>query len=110
MAIQDYYTAIDIYSKTKTPNGRGGNTYAWAKSSGFPGLINQASSKEVESAAKLGIEADHKLYCDPDTPLDNKDLLYQSGTYYRVVSKPKDTVGRGHHYKVLLKEVELDGL
>jgi len=109
MPITDYYTLIELHTKTKTPNGRGGSTYVWAKASEFQGLINQASSREIEAAAKLSIEADHKLYCPVGTSLSNEKLLKQGSTYYRVVSKPKDTVSQGHHYKVLLKEVQLDG-
>lgn len=104
MAITDYYTQIDLYTKTSVADGRGGYVDSWAKSTSFQGLINQASSREVEAAAKLGIEADYKLYCPVSVSLSNANLLYYGSSYYRVVSEPKDTVHRGHHYKVYLKK------
>lgn len=108
MPITDYYTDIEIHGKHKTPNGRGGYSYNWSKESDFPGLINQASSREIEAAAKMDIQADYKLYCPVTVNLSKEKLLLWNNEYYRVVSEPKDTVNRGHHYKVLLKKISLD--
>jgi head-tail adaptor len=110
MPITNYYSSIEIHVKTATSNGRGGSTYAWAKSSTIQGLINQASSREIEAAAKLDIHADYKLYCGVSVALDSTKLLYYGGEYYRVVSKPKNTVNRNHHLKILLKQVSSDEL
>lgn len=106
--ITDYYHTIDLYTKASTPNGRGGFTYAWSKSSDFQGLINQASSREIEAAAKLDIEADYKLYCGVGVSLDNEKLLKYNNNFYRIVSEPKNTVERDHHYKTLLKRTSAD--
>lgn len=106
MAIADYYYTIQIHTGTRTANGRGGFSTVWAMSSEFEGVINQASSREVEAAAKLDIKADYKLFCPVGTVLSNKKLLYYDGNYYRIVSEPKNTVGRDHHYKIFLKRTE----
>jgi SPP1 family predicted phage head-tail adaptor len=108
MAITHYYTTIDLHTKTSVADGRGGSVDTWAKDSDFQGCINQASSKEIEAAAKLGIEADYKLYCPVDTDIDHTKLLYYKSSYYRIISEPKDTVERGHHLKVLLKKMPGD--
>lgn len=108
MAIEDYYKPIERLENTKTDNGRGGKTYAWVVKNTFQGLINQATSKEIEAANKLGIDGDHKLYCPVDTVLDYDDLIRRNGVYYRVVSDPKNTVERNHHFKIFLKKSSLD--
>lgn len=108
MAIEDYYGPIEKLKNSKTPNGRGGFTYVWVKDFDFQGLINQATSREIEMANKSGIEADYKLYCSVDTDIDNNDLLKKNDEYYRIVSKPKNTVNRNHHFKILLKNISLD--
>jgi SPP1 family predicted phage head-tail adaptor len=108
MPITDYYSTITVLSKTTTADNRGGKTYVWASSGTFSGLINQADSKEIEAAAKLGIEASHKLYCPVSVSISNKNLLKVGTRYYRIVSDPKNTVGRSHHYKIFLRETSLD--
>lgn len=108
MAITNYYSTIEIHTRTKTPNGRGGNVLSWTKESEFQGLINQASSREVEAAARIDLTVDYKLYCATSVSLTNDKLLYYNSEYYRIVGAPKNTVERGHHYKTMLKKTELD--
>lgn len=110
MAIENYYVTITKVVKTKTTSPLGGKTEAQAASGTFRGVINQASSREADSAAKLGIIADYKLYCPVNTVLDNDDLIQYNGEKFRIVSKPKNTLGRDHHYKVLLKYVDDDSV
>lgn len=110
MAIEDYYVTITKISKTKTQSALGGKTEAQAAAGTFKGAINQASSREAESAAKLGITADYKLYCPVTTVIDNDDLIQYAGEKFRVVSKPKNTMLRNHHYKILLKYVSDDSV
>ncbi len=108
MAIENYYKSITKLQSTQTPDGRGGAKYKWVTLEKFQGLINQSSSKEIEMANKLGIDADYKLYCSVDVSISIADILKQGDEYYRVVSKPKNTVNRNHHYKVFLKNISLD--
>ncbi len=108
MAIQDYYKSIQVVSRQGTPNGRGGTNYIWIVDGEILGLINQMTSREKEAAQKLDIEADYKLFTDVGNQLDNNKLLLYNNEYYRIVSEPKNTVERNHHYKVLLKKIGLD--
>lgn len=109
MPITDYYTTTEKLTKTESANGRGGYTYAWATSLTFDALINQASSREVEMALKMGIEADYKMFYSVAVSLCREDRIKQSGVIYRVVSEPKNTVNRNHHHKVYLKRMDTDG-
>ena len=108
MAIQDYYKSIQVLAQQGVPNGRGGTSYTWTPEGEIMGAINQANSREIEAARKKDIEADFKLFTDVGSQLDNTKLLLYKNEYYRVVSEPKDTMQRNHHYKVLLKKTGLD--
>lgn len=109
MAIQDYYeSGVQRVIKIKVDNGRGGSTYEWLPDLTFYGLINQATSREVLMANKLGMEIDSKLFCDVNVVLDNDDLILFKGIYYRVKSVPKNTVHRDHHFKIMLKTIDID--
>ncbi len=108
MAIECYYKSITKYDNVKVSDGRGGYIHNWVEVSVFQGLINQASSKEQEQANKLGVIADYKLYCPVDVMLNIDDIIGFNNEYYRVVSKPKNTIQRNHHFKILLKNISLD--
>ncbi len=108
MAIQDFYEDIDKLIKSGVSDGRGGTKYVLSTEKTLKGLINQATSNEIDMAGKKGIEATHKLYCDITEDLNNDDMLFQDGVYYRITSKPKNTVKRNHHLKIFLKEISLD--
>lgn len=108
MAIENYYHDIaKVTQDAATEDGRGGKTYTWSESI-FQGAINQASSREIEQANRLSIEADYKLYCSVNEDINNNDLVKDGTEYYRVVSKPKNTLKRNHHHKILLKYTSLD--
>ena len=108
MPISDYYRSLDRYEATRTANGRGGATLGWVKAETFQGLINQASSQEVLAAGQLGIVADHKLFCGVAETIERDMLIGEGDRVFRVVSQPKNTVNRGHHLRVMLRETSLD--
>ena len=105
MAIEDYYTTLTRLEMTETDNGRGGKLQAWASAGTFQGLINQLSSGEIDANMKIDIEADHKLYCSTNEAITSASRVQDGAKRYRVVSEPKNTVRRDHHYKILLKRV-----
>lgn len=108
MAIECYYKEVIKLENVKTSDGRGGYIHSWNETNTFMGLVNQASSKEQEQANKLGVIADYKLYCPIDVTLNIDDTISFEGEYYRIVSKPKNTIQRNHHLKILLKNISLD--
>lgn len=109
MTLNDYYGDLNLYTETSAPNGRGGFTKTWTPlNRSIQGLINQASTAESEMAAKLGITAAFNLYCDVGVVIDHENLIEKDGSYYRIVGKPKNTVGRNHHWKIPLEYVSLD--
>ncbi len=104
MAIESYYTTLTLLTKSQTTNAKGAAVDAWAESS-FQGAINQLNSYEIELSGRLGIEADYKLYCPTSVSITGAHRIKYGGKTYRMVSEPKNTMRRGHHYKILLKRV-----
>lgn len=112
MAIEDYYRPLTVERSTLTPNGFGGFTDVWAVNGTIQGLINQASSQEILAAAQHQNVIDSKLFCDVGLDIKVDDRVRDSiegQEVYRIVSVPKDTVNRGHHWKIMLQRVDTDG-
>lgn len=110
--INDYYRTLTVQRKTSTPNGFGGQSETWSNHLTIQGLINQASSQEILAAAQHQNQIDSKLYTDVDQDIKVDDRIVDSidgNKTYRIVSVPKDTVNRGHHWKIMLKRVDTDG-
>ena|GEM_PF-1763252 len=108
MAIEDYYVPMIIKRVTTTDNGMGGYSEVWNNHLDILGLINQADSKEVALASQMDIKATHKLYTDAGQDITNKDRVLYKNEIYRITSLPKDTVNRGHHYKIMLEYIGSD--
>ena len=103
MAIENYYTnTAKIQRKTETLNAFGVVSEAWADVETISCLINQATSNEILQAQQVNEEVSHKLFCDVSTDITNKDRIIFNTKIYRVVSVPKNTVNRNHHYKIML--------
>lgn len=112
MAIQDYYRTLTVQRKTTLPNGIGGQIETWDDHITIQGLINQASSSEILAAAQNQNIIDSKLFTDVGQDIKVDDRIIDSiegNLVYRIVSVPKDTVNRKHHWKILLKRLDTDG-
>ena len=105
MAISDYYSTLKKQGTTETLDGTGGVILSYVETE-FQGLINQADSKTLELANKLNVICTHKLYCAVIEDLDYLDMIEDSeGNKYKITSKPKNTVDRNHHFKIMLELV-----
>jgi len=103
MAIENYYTnSAKIQRKAETLNAFGAVTESWSDVETIDCLINQATSSEILQAQQVNEEVSHKLFCDVSTDITNKDRIIFNDEVYRVVSVPKNTVNRNHHYKIML--------
>lgn len=110
--IEDYYRTLIVQRKTTVSNGFGGQAETWADYIEIQGLINQASSDEILAAAQHQNQIDSKLYTAVGQDIKVDDRIVDSiegNLVYRIVSVPKDTVNRKHHWKIMLKRVDTDG-
>jgi head-tail adaptor len=109
MAINDHYKTLTLMTPSENKNNRGGAVTTWAETS-FQGLINQLKSEDIEINSKMGVDADYKLFCPVNVAITRACRVKDGSRTYRVASEPKDTVGRGHHYKVMLKRTSSEDL
>ena len=101
--LKDYYSDLTLTKVTNTTNDYGIEVAAETNTT-IKGLINKASSKEIEIAMARNIDVDYKAYVEVTTTtqsITKNDLI----NGYRVVSDPKNTIGRNLHFKISLKEV-----
>ena len=103
MAIENYYSTLTLTQVTATINEYGQEIDTEIEVE-VQGLINQAGTAEVEYANARNIDITHHCYLEvtATTKTINKQD-YINGM--EVKSSPKNTVGRNHHLKILLREV-----
>lgn len=104
MAIERFYKDVTAVKVAETVDGIGGTVNTYTETT-IKALINQASANEIDYANKLQIEATHNMYYPIDIDLTYVDKVIKDGRTYQVVGQPLNTVGRNHHYRVLLKEL-----
>ena len=104
MPIENFYTDLTLTTNAITVNEYGVEV-ATPTNTTIKGLINQAGSREIEYAKARNLDVDYKAYVEVTSTtlaIDKNDLI----NGYRVASNPKNTIGRDHHLKILLKDVE----
>ena len=102
--IEDYYVDLTLRTFTITQNEMK-DPIRTPSDSTFKGVITQASSKETLMFSQYPADSLYRLYCSVDVPITNKSQVVLGLIVYDVVSEPKDTVGRGHHYVTMLHRI-----
>lgn len=98
--LKDYYEKLSWTSIEKIKNAHG--VEEEIRTIRFiNGVINQAGSKEIEFAKARNIDVDYKAYTEI-LPVKKDDLIEGM----RVISEPKNTLGRNNHLKILLKVIK----
>jgi len=70
------------------------------------GAINQVDGSELFYADAHTVRPTHKLYCDASTEVVYGRRCRAIGSTFEIIEQPKDVLRMGHHYEVLLKEVD----
>lgn len=103
MAIERFYKDLTLTKRTLEVNEYGVEIETTINHT-IKGVINQAGSSEIEYAKARNLDVDHKAYVEV-TDLTRTITKDDRIDGYRVASDPKNTMGRDHHLKILLKEV-----
>ena len=104
--ITDYYADLILKTLTVTTNEYGDIEKTYTEST-FKGLINQATSTEKALFNQYPADTIYKLFCDTSTLITRTSIVSDGTNDYIVISVPKDTIGRGHHYKVMLQKIDV---
>lgn len=103
MAIEKYYSTLTLTQISTTVNDYGQEITTEVDVE-IQGLINQAGTAEIEYANARNIDITHHCYVevtDTTKAITKQDFI----NGMEVKSNPKNTVGRNHHLKILLREV-----
>lgn len=99
--ISDYYLPVEIYRLTITQDAYGGMVESEALHLTTTGLVNGGVTAEQFIADKYQVTEQFNFYTDTGQDIKQDDVVLFDGKKYRIVSNPKDTVKRGHHFKFL---------
>ncbi len=101
MSIETYYTeSPTIYSLTTSTGWAGEPSYTAGTT--IKAALNPSAGREQYSAGRVTAYADYKLYCSDTVSLTAQQRVVSTGGDTFEVVFVKDTLGRGHHKKVLL--------
>ena len=99
MSIEDYYNSTGKIVTITT--GAWGSTNAESCAT-IACALNPASGNEIFIAERKGLFADYKMFCDATISIDETQDFIVGANRYDVIFV-KDTLGMGHHLKVMLK-------
>ena len=94
--------SVVIQRETRTSGGYMGDTVTWSTFATIIASIQNLTGDEIIQAEKLGIQASHRMYCEPLAITENDRVLY-NGTYYQI-TYIDNVINTDKHYKVFLKE------
>lgn len=107
--ITDYYYTVVIQRRTPTTNSFGDTTYSWATHLTTTGLISDNSPQEEQILQnQYQIRNAYNFYTDTGQDITQNDRVLYDSKAYRIVTAPKNTVSRNHHFKFILEKLDTD--
>lgn len=110
MAITRFYTdAFEIWRGTPATDDRGATTMGTrAKVASGIGQINNNQVSEQSSSGQWINRDAYKLFTATTTDVRKNDNIKYDSDFYRVIGDPKNTITRGHHYRIKLEKLGKD--
>ena len=101
MSLEDYYTESATYKRRTTASAW--TEPGWGTAVAFTAAINPVSGNVRLASGKDTLFADYKLLCSDTVAILVHDRVVYSGSSMEVVFV-KDTLNKGHHKLVYLKD------
>jgi len=100
VAIQRWYKPVVIQRATHTTNSAGRtNNDGWSEHLVTTGLLAEPSqSRNAYIAQKYQVLQPYFFYTDIGQDIKQGDRVVYDAKNYRIVSNPRDTIRRGHHF------------
>jgi hypothetical protein len=103
--ISDYYDQTVIlldYDESTDPFST--STGGYTTDVSISAAVNLMSGSERAQWGQLDVNAEYKLYCEPTTEVYYGRRARWDGDTFVMVTEPKNTLQRDHHYRVLLRK------
>jgi len=97
---------MELRRWTGTPDGMGGETFAWAGLRNITGVLSTIRGDERLSADKLTVIADHYFYIDYPIgiKITEKDIFVKGTTTYKIIYINNMGHTQGKRLRITLKE------
>jgi len=93
---------VVVEREIRTDGGYTGDTVTWSTLATIIASIQNLAGNEIEQADKRGIQATHRMYCEPAN-MTEKDRVLFNRTYYQIQYIDNELY-LGKYYKILLKQ------
>lgn len=101
-------TTMDVYNRTVTADAVGGRVYANGDIAitAWPCRIEQLNESDIEHFGRLGFDATHRIFCEPNDAIAILTSKFVIGTteYDTVAIHPAQGASDTHHLEILVKE------
>jgi len=108
MSIEDYYTETIILLDSDSSTGGYWSTSTgpdYTPAASITAAVNLLSADETNAYDKLGYNAKYKAYCAVSTEVYAGRRCRWNSDTFDIVADPKNTLQKGHHLKILLRDV-----
>lgn len=108
MSIDKFYTETIILLNSDSSTGGYWSTStgaAYSTAASITAAVNLLSADEINAYGKIGYNAKYKAYCDVSTEVYAGRRCRWNSDTFDIVADPKNTLQKGHHYKILLRDV-----
>jgi hypothetical protein len=108
--ISDYFTEDLILLNFSSSTGGYWSTSTdgdYSTGTLIPAAINLTQGSERFFADGQTVRAEYKAYCDVSTEVYQGRRCRWNSEDYLIADEPKNTLQKSHHYKLLLKKVDL---
>jgi head-tail adaptor len=106
--IQDYYTQNVAIMRRSTAAAAWGTEPSWSTSTSVAPVkmaVTITHGAERYAQDKDTVFADYKFYCSSTVDIDEHDRLKWLTNIFAVVERPKNTLQKSHHKKILARFV-----
>ena len=104
--ISDFYTeTLVLLDHSSSTGGYWSTGGGYTTDVSVSAAVNLMSGDERAQYGAIGYDARYKAYCDVSTDVYEGRRCRWGGDTFEIVGIPKNTLQKGHHLKILLRDI-----
>ncbi len=103
--ITNFYDQTVILLDRSTSTGAFTTGESYTTDVSIDAAVNLLSANEAFQFDRMGVAAEYKMFCAVSTEVYYGRRCRWGSDTFEIVSEPKNTMQKGHHYRVLLKRL-----